>query len=50
MCMSGAHYIIEEEEPKEEPKFYLCSYSGLPSILNYVEDDKKRKKRAREIS
>lgn len=50
MCMSGAHYITEEEEPKEEPKFYLCSYSGLPSILNYVEDDKERKKRTGKIS
>ena len=36
MCMSGAHYVIEEEEEevKIDPKFY-CAYSGLPSVLSY---------------
>ena len=33
MCMSGAHYILEEEQ--DDPKNYTCNYSGLPSILSY---------------
>ncbi len=45
MCMSGAHYILEEEEQMEEvtvkPKM-ICSYSGLPSVLSYVDYDSKR--------
>jgi len=50
MCMSGAHYIIEEVEDTlkdktevKEPKNYTCNYSGLPSILSYekeLEDEK----------
>lgn len=39
MCMSGAHYILEEEEEEKKPKNYTCNYSGLPSILSY-EDEK----------
>ncbi len=43
MCMSGAHYIEEEEEL--DPKYH-CSYSGLPSVLSYqnkhkIKGDKK---------
>ena len=37
MCMSGAHYILEEEE-EEKPKNYTCNYSGLPSILSYEKE------------
>ena len=44
MCMSGAHYEIYEEleEVKHKPKL-VCSYSGLPSVLSYMnyEDSKK---------
>ena len=49
MCSSGAHYLDYEEMEelermyKEEmegtPPKYICSYSGLPSLLIY-EDDK----------
>ena len=42
MCMSGAHYIIEEVKDTskdkikvKEVKNYTCNYSGLPSILSY---------------
>ncbi len=45
MCSSGAHYIDHEEleelnrRYKEEnegtPPKYICSYSGLPSLLIY---------------
>ena len=49
MCSSGAHYIDWEEleelerESKEEkdgvdPKF-ICSYSGLPSLLIYQNEN-----------
>ena len=47
MCMSGAHYVIEEEieEVTVEPKM-VCSYSGLPSVLSYsnYENSKKQVK------
>ena len=49
MCSSGAHYIdweeleelerVHKEETEGTPKKYICSYSGLPSLLIY-EDDK----------
>ena len=45
MCSSGAHYLdweeIEElerlykEEMEGTPPKYICSYSGLPSLLIY---------------
>tara|TARA_Y100001973_G_C4973930_1_gene220997 strand:- start:347 stop:502 length:156 start_codon:yes stop_codon:yes gene_type:complete len=49
MCSSGAHYIDWEEleemerqyqETKDgvDPKF-ICSYSGLPSLLIYQKED-----------
>ena len=43
MCMSGAHYIIEEEieEVTVEPKL-VCSYSGLPSVLSYQNESNNR--------
>ncbi len=49
MCMSGIHYVFEDEEEekaneaknqvKEE---LICSYSGLPSVASY--ENKKGKK------
>ena len=49
MCSSGAHYIdweeLEElervhiEETEGTPKKYICSYSGLPSLLIYQNDE-----------
>tara|TARA_B000000532_G_scaffold136871_1_gene109882 strand:- start:252 stop:398 length:147 start_codon:yes stop_codon:yes gene_type:complete len=43
--MSGAHYSIEEEEEEVvvKPKM-VCSYSGLPSVLSYVNHDTKRQR------
>ena len=47
MCMSGAHYIIEETEVEDtsknktevkETKNYTCNYSGLPSIISYEKE------------
>ena len=36
MCMSGAHYILEEEiEEVTIDKKLVCSYSGLPSVISY---------------
>ena len=36
MCMSGAHYILEDELEEVKPKPSLvCSYSGLPSVISY---------------
>jgi len=52
MCSSGAHYIDHEEleelkrRYKEEnegtPPKYICSYSGLPSLLIYQKDENNR--------
>ena len=51
MCSSGAHYFdLEEMEElerlyKEEmegtPPKYICSYSGLPSLLIYTNEKNK---------
>ena len=51
MCSSGAHYIdheeleelkrIYKEENEGTPPKYICSYSGLPSLLIYQQDDIK---------
>ena len=46
MCMSGIHYLPEDEDIIEvkkvneevDPK-YICNYSGLPSILSYEKLD-----------
>ena len=40
MCMSGIHYLPEEEEEVKEIKKQvdenlICSYSGLPSVASY---------------
>ena len=36
MCMSGAHYMLEDELEEVKPKPSLvCSYSGLPSVISY---------------
>ena len=45
MCMSGAHYILEEEELEEvKPKpSMVCNYSGLPSALSYANENKVRR-------
>ncbi len=45
MCMSGAHYILEEEELEEvKPKpSMVCNYSGLPSVLSYANENKVRR-------
>ena len=42
MCMSGAHYILEEEEIEEVTieKKLICSYSGLPSVISYMNYEK----------
>jgi hypothetical protein len=44
--MSGAHYMIEEEEDTsidkievKKTKNYTCNYSGLPSILSYQNNE-----------
>ncbi len=44
MCMSGAHYEIEEEmeEVIIKPKM-VCSYSGLPSVLSYMNYENSKK-------
>ena len=52
MCSSGAHYFdleemeelerIYKEEIEGTPPRYICSYSGLPSLLIYQQDDIKR--------
>jgi len=43
MCMSGAHYLIEEEmeEIVTKPKM-VCSYSGLPSVISYQNESNNR--------
>lgn len=42
MCMSGAHYEIEEwEEVKPKPSL-VCSYSGLPSVISYNYENSKK--------
>jgi len=42
MCMSGAHYVIEEETKEVKPKPSLvCSYSGLPSVISYSYEKNK---------
>ena len=43
MCMSGAHYELEEEieEVKVKPKM-VCSYSGLPSVISYQNESNYR--------
>ena len=55
MCSSGAHYldwedieelkekdrILKEQKEGTDPK-YICSYSGLPSLLIYQEDEINR--------
>ncbi len=52
MCSSGAHYldwedieelkekdrILKEQKEGTDPKF-ICSYSGLPSLLIYQNDE-----------
>ncbi len=41
MCMSGAHYILEEEiEEVTIDKKLVCSYSGLPSVISYMNYEK----------
>ena len=42
MCMSGIHYIFEDEEEekvneakKQVKEELICSYSGLPSVASY---------------
>ena len=52
MCSSGAHYLdleemeelerIYKEENEGTPSKYICSYSGLPSLLIYQEDETNR--------
>lgn len=43
MCMSGAHYLIEEEMEEVKPKPSLvCSYSGLPSVISYNYENSKK--------
>ena len=52
MCSSGAHYFdleemeelerIYKEENEGTPPKYICSYSGLPSLLIYQNDESKR--------
>jgi hypothetical protein len=49
MCSSGAHYMdweeleelerVYKEEIEGTPKKYICSYSGLPSLLIYQNDE-----------
>ncbi len=42
MCMSGAHYILEEELEEVKPKPSLvCNYSGLPSVISYTNEKNK---------
>ena len=45
MCMSGIHYLPEEEEVKETKKQVdenlICSYSGLPSVASYQNEKDK---------
>ena len=53
MCSSGAHYIDWEEIEELERRFneekdgvddkFICSYSGLPSLLIYQENNIKQK-------
>tara|TARA_R100001591_G_scaffold84377_1_gene90811 strand:- start:355 stop:477 length:123 start_codon:yes stop_codon:yes gene_type:complete len=39
--MSGAHYILEEEIEEETiDKKLVCSYSGLPSVISYMNYEK----------
>ena len=50
MCSSGAHYLdweeMEEleriyiEEQEGVDRKYICSYSGLPSLLIYQDHEK----------
>ena len=43
MCMSGIHYLPEDEEEevkvkkvkKQNKEKLICSYSGLPSVASY---------------
>ena len=52
MCSSGAHYFdleemeelerIYREENEGTPTKYICSYSGLPSLLIYQNNEIKR--------
>ena len=49
MCSSGAHYVdweeleelkrISKEENEGTPPKYICSYSGLPSLLIYQNEN-----------
>jgi len=40
MCLSGAHYFIEDElEELPKKKKLVCSYSGLPSVESYMDDE-----------
>ena len=51
MCSSGAHYLDHEEMEELEriyregiegtPPKYICSYSGLPSLLIYQNNDSR---------
>ena len=42
MCMSGAHYILEDELEEVKPKPSLvCNYSGLPSVISYTNEKNK---------
>ena len=46
MCMSGIHYLPEEEEEVKETKKQvdenlICSYSGLPSVASYQNEKDK---------
>ena len=50
MCSSGAHYLdweemeelerIYNEEQEGVDRKYICSYSGLPSLLIYQDHEK----------
>ena len=50
MCSSGAHYLdyeemeelerIYKEEQEGVDRKYICSYSGLPSLLIYQDHEK----------
>ena len=52
MCSSGALFLdweemeelerIYKEEIEGTPPRYICSYSGLPSLLIYQEDETNR--------
>ena len=42
MCMSGAHYEIEEWEEVKPKQNMVCSYSGLPSVISYNYESNNR--------